>query len=118
MDFRAIELSFLDWSGDALAIGLFEEAVELTGNLAQLDEKLAGTLKELIEESEFKGKDGSSAVTRVGTGSPIRKIIVVGLGKADALKLESWRRAAAAAARLANKEKCKTLGLALPVWHE
>ncbi|MBD2040616.1 leucyl aminopeptidase [Microcoleus sp. FACHB-672] len=118
MDFRAIELSFLDWSGDALAIGLFEDAVELTGNLAQLDEKLAGTLKELIEESEFKGKDGSSAVTRVGTGSPIRKIIVVGLGKADALKLDSWRRAAAAAARLANKEKCKTLALALPVWHE
>jgi leucyl aminopeptidase len=98
-----------------LAVGLFEEAVELTGDLAQLDEKLAGTLKELIEETEFKGSAGSSAVTRVGAASSIRKIILVGLGKPDALKLDTLRRVAAAIARTAKQQKSKTLGISLPV---
>jgi leucyl aminopeptidase len=85
MDLRGIETASLAWSGDCLAVGLFENAVELTGELATLDQQLAGTLAELIEETEFKGKEGSSAVARVGSGSTIRKIAVVGLGKADAV---------------------------------
>lgn len=114
MEFRGSELQYLQWAGDALAIGLFEEEVELTGELAQLNERLAGALQELIAETEFKGKEGNSAVTRVGAGSPIRKIIIFGLGKKEELKLETIRRAAAASARLAKKEKCQTLGLQLP----
>ncbi|MBD1866951.1 leucyl aminopeptidase [Oculatella sp. FACHB-28] len=107
----------LSWSGDLLVIGLFEDAVDLTGDLAELDTKLSGTLTELIGEAEFKGKEGSSAVTRVGAGSPIRKIAVLGLGKPESLKLESLRRAAAAAVRLAKKEKSKTVGVSLPLWN-
>src|SRR4028118_1234254 len=117
MEIRVTDAPRLDWTGDALAVGLFEEAVELTGDLAQLDEKLAGTLKELIEETEFKGSAGSSAVTRVGAASSIRKIILVGLGKADALTLDSLRRAAAAIARTAKQQKSKTLGISLPVFN-
>jgi leucyl aminopeptidase len=118
MKFSAIETAPLDWSGDALAIGLFEESVELAGELAQLDEKLAGTLQELIDETEFTGKANSSAVTRVGGGSSIRKVILVGLGKADSTKLETWRQAAAAASRKAKQQHCKTLGIRLPVWND
>jgi leucyl aminopeptidase len=118
MDLRVTDTPRLDWSGDGLAIGLFEDQVELAGDLTALDEKLAGTLKELITEAEFKGKEGSSAVTRVGGNSPIRKIILVGLGKPDALTLESLRRSAATSAKTARKEKCKTLGISLPVWND
>lgn len=117
MEIRATDTSLLDWAGDGLALGLFEDAVELTGELAQLNEKFAGVLDELIAETEFKGKEGSSAVTRVGSGNGVRKVILVGLGKPDALKLDTWRRAAAIGGRLAKKEKCKTLGIALPVWN-
>src|SRR4028118_1336737 len=115
MEIRATDTPRLDWTGDALAVGLFEDGVDLSGDLAQLDEKLAGTLKELIEESEFKGSAGSSAVTRVGSGSSIRKIILVGLGKPDFFSLDSLRRAAAAIARSAKQQKSKTLGISLPV---
>lgn len=118
MEIRATDTPLLDWAGDGLAIGLFEDAVELTGNLTQLDEKFTDVLKELIAETEFIGKEGSSAVTRVGSGSPVRKVIVVGLGKPGTLKPESLRRAAAAVARLAKKEKCKKLGITLPVWND
>jgi leucyl aminopeptidase len=117
MDIRAIDTPRLDWAGDALALGFFEDAVEVTDDLAALDEKFAGTLNELIAETEFKGKEGSSAVSRVGAGSPVRKIILVGLGKADAFQADTLRRIGAAIARLAKKEKSKTLGISLPVWN-
>ncbi len=115
MQFIATNTSPLDWSGDVLAVGLFEENIELTGELAQLDEKLAGTLKELIEETEFKGKPDSSISTRVGGNSPIRKVIIAGLGKSDALNLETLRRAAASVAKAAKSLKCKRVGVSLPV---
>lgn len=117
MELRGVDTSQLEWSGDCLIVGLFEDAIELTGDLAALDQKLSGTLAELIAEVEFKGKEGSSAVTRVGSNSPIRKIGIVGLGKPDGLKLETLRRAAAAAAKLGKKEKSKRLGISLPVWN-
>lgn len=115
MEIRATDTPRLDWTGETLAVGLFEDDLELTGDLATLDEKLAGTLKELIEETEFKGSAGSSAVTRVGADRSIRKIILVGLGKPDALKVDTLRRAAAAIARTAKQQKVKTLGISLPV---
>lgn len=116
MDLRATDTPLLDWAGDGLAIGLWEDSSELNGDLAALDETLNGTLKELIGETEFKGKEGSTAATRVGSGSTIRKVILVGLGKPETLKLDGLRRAAAAIARTAKKEKCKTLGVSLPTW--
>lgn len=119
MELQGTNTSRMEWTGDCLAIGLFEDSVDITGDLAELDRsKLSGTLEELISEAEFKGKAESTAVTRVGGGSPIRKIAVIGLGKADQLNLETLRRAAAAAVRLAKREKVKTLGLSLPVWNE
>ncbi len=115
MDLRVTNTSVLDWTGDGLAIGLFEADVELAGDWAAVDQKLSGIVQELIAEAEFKGKEGSTATTRVG-GS-VRKVILVGLGTPETLKLEGIRRAAAAIARAARKEKCKTVGIALPVWH-
>ncbi|MEB3341101.1 leucyl aminopeptidase [Okeania sp.] len=115
MEIRATNTSQLEWAGDALAIGLFEDAIELTGDMAKLDELLAGTLSELIAETEFKGKINSSASTRVGGKNPIRKIIIVGLGKSEDLKLDTLRQAAGISGRLAKQERCKTLGISLPI---
>ena len=112
MQIKATDKALLDWTGDLLAVGIAEGETELTGDLAALDEKLAGTIAELIAEEEFKGKSGTTAVTRVGGKNPVRKIALVGLGKAEDLTLNSWRSAAAAIARLAKKEK--TVGISLP----
>lgn len=117
MEILASNTPFKEWKGDGLAIGLFEDAVELTGELATLDEQVGGILKELIAEEEFKGKAGSSIFTRLSGDKSVRKLMVVGLGKPDALKLDGLRRAAASVARLAKKQKCKTLAIDLPVWN-
>ncbi|KST63958.1 leucyl aminopeptidase [Mastigocoleus testarum] len=114
MEVRASNTNFLEWKGDALAIGLFEDATELTGQLTSLDEKLGGILKEIITEEEFKAKAGSSIFTRVPGVSPIKKLLVIGLGTIESLTLEVLRKAAATAARNAKKQKCKTLGISFP----
>ena len=113
MQIQATDTSLLDWTGDALAIGLFEGTTEVTGELAQLDEKLSGTIAELIAEEEFEGKPGSIVTTRVSSKSP-RKLMLVGLGKSGDLTLDTLRGAAAAIARSAKQEKVKTLGISLP----
>ncbi|MGB5595889.1 MAG: leucyl aminopeptidase [Crocosphaera sp.] len=115
MDICGTDIPLLDWTGDAIALGFFENETDLTGELSQLDEKIGGTLQELISEAEFEGKAGSSAVTRLGGNSPIRKLMIVGLGKADELNLNSLRLGAAAVARLGKKEKVKTLGIKFPL---
>jgi leucyl aminopeptidase len=115
MEIRATDTPRFEWTGDALAIGFFEDAIALTGDLAEADQKFGGTIQELIEETEFKGSAGSTAVTRLGAGSSIRKLVLVGLGKAETLTLDGLRRGAAAIARTAKSEKSKTLAISLPV---
>ncbi|BAY25765.1 leucyl aminopeptidase [Calothrix sp. NIES-2100] len=117
MVIRASDTPLLEWTGDTLAIGLFEDGVELTGELATLDSKFSGILKELIAEEEFKGKANSTVFTRIAASTPVKKVIVVGLGKADSLKLDSLRRAAAAVGRVAKKQKSKVLGFSFPLWN-
>lgn len=116
MELRGLGTSPLNWSGDGLAIGLFEDAVELSGDLAALNESLTGVIQDLLTEAEFKAKEGSVISTRISGNSAVRKLILVGLGKAEQLKLEGIRRAAATIARAAKREKCKTLAVQLPVW--
>ena len=112
MQILATATALLDWTGDLLAVGILEGETELPGDLATLDEQLAGTISELIADEEFEGKSGSSVVGRVGGKNPVRKIALIGLGKAQDLKLDTWRGAAAKIARLATKEK--SLGISLP----
>ncbi len=117
MDIKAIATPRLDWIGDLLAIGFYEDAVELTGDLAELNSKLDGVIAALIAETEFKGAKSSSATTRVGVNTPMKKIALVGLGKAEESKLDTCRKAGAAIGRIAKREKAQTLGISLPVWN-
>jgi leucyl aminopeptidase len=115
MEFQGIETPIGEWTGDALAIGLFEEGVELTGELVPFNEKYGGTLQELISETDFKGKKNSIGMIRVGLNTTIRKLIIVGLGKQADYNLETIRLASANCVKTAKKGKCGTLGLSLPV---
>jgi leucyl aminopeptidase len=118
MALQGTDISLMQWSGDGLAIALFEDQAELTADVAALDQKLSGMVRELIAEAEFKGKEGTQIATRIAGNSGIRKLMLVGLGKPEDYKLESIRRAAVAIARSAKREKCKTLGIWLPEWQD
>ncbi len=114
MEIKGIDTQLLDWSGEALALGLRINDIELTGDLAVLDTKLEGTISELINDFEFEPKPGVTVVTRVGGKAPIRKVILVGLGEEKDLTLDSFRQATASIARVAKQEKIKHLGISLP----
>ncbi len=114
MQIRGIDHSSVTWTGDALALGFFENAVEITEDLARLDSRLDGTLRELITESEFKGKADQKAVVRLGSKWPIRKLILVGLGTIESFSRATLTTAAATIARVAQTEKIKNLGISLP----
>jgi leucyl aminopeptidase len=114
MQIKAVSTSPLNWQGDALAVGVFEGETELTGDRAQLNDRVQGTLAEVMAEEEFEGKAGSSVAARVGGNAPLRKLILVGLGKAEEWQLNGARTAAAAIARLAKQQKVKSLGISLP----
>jgi len=114
MEFHPSAQTPLTWEGDCLAIGITEDSLPPTGSLAQLDERFAGALQELIEESEFEGKAGTTAVLRLGgKDAAVRRLGLVGLGAAADLTPEAVRQAGAAAARLAKAAKARTLGLAI-----
>ncbi|MGD1908759.1 MAG: leucyl aminopeptidase [Leptolyngbyaceae cyanobacterium] len=113
MDLHASNQQRLDWTGDCLAVGLSTADVPLTGDLITLDQQLSGLLQDLVDEAEFIGKSGTTAVIRVGKTGPIRKLALVGLGDLSDLTVDGLRRAAASAARLAKREKAKRLGLSL-----
>ncbi|NEQ43286.1 MAG: leucyl aminopeptidase [Leptolyngbya sp. SIOISBB] len=118
MDLHLSTQPVLDWTGDCLAIGVTESDLPLAGVLADLDSRLSGLVQELIDESEFKAGVDSSTVIRVGNTGPFRKLALIGLGKTEAITLETLRRAGAIAARLGKKEKCKVLGISLPAWND
>lgn len=113
MDIQISNRSLLDWNGDALAIGFLGEITEISGKLAELDQKLDGTISELIKETEFKGEANITVMARVGSKNPVRKIILVGLGKPEDISLNTFRTAGGAIARIAKQEKVKTLAIAL-----
>ncbi len=98
-------------------IGLLEESLPLTGILSELNDKVAGLLQTLIDEESFEGKADTTAITRLGPGSAIKKIAIVGLGSSDGMALEGLRRGAALAARLAKKAKSASLAISFPVWN-
>jgi leucyl aminopeptidase len=114
MDIKTTANSLLEWRGDGLAIGFWEDDVALSGDLATLDQALQGILQAAIEDAEFKGAVASSVTTRVGMGGNFKKLILVGLGKNENVKVDRYRRAAANIARAAKKEKCETLAVSLP----
>ena len=116
MEIRGREIQPIEWSGDGLILGLFEDnlASDSPIELGELAPAAKATLIELIEETEFKGKKGSSVIARVGGDSAVRKVGVVGLGKAESLSLETLRSAGGAIAQLANGAKCKTVGVSVP----
>ena len=118
MDFHLSTQQPPNWAGDCLAIGVTESDLPLSGSLSELNTQLSGLIQELIDETEFKAAADTTATIRISSAGPIRKLALLGLGKQDDLTLEILRRAGAAAARLSKKEKCKTLGISLPTWHE
>lgn len=94
---------------DILAVGFFEGTGKLTGRAAEADKMLGGTISSLISGGEITGKLSSSTVIHSKTSHPVRRVLVVGLGKRADLDMDAIRMASCAVIRSAKKVKAKTV---------
>jgi leucyl aminopeptidase len=117
MEITAVATIPIEWMGDLLAIGFFEDEVKIEGDtsIAALDSKLQGAIADIVAETDFKGKAGSTSIVRIGKDTAIKKVCLVGLGKSAAFDLHSLRVAGATILRLAAKQRIKSIGIDLPV---
>lgn len=104
-----------NWVGDCLGIGIFEGQQEQNDSLNAVDATLGGALQTLIAEVDFKGKANENTWSRFPGN--LRKVILVGLGKAEDWTLDGVRQAASGVVRLANKQRSKNVALTLPLWN-
>lgn len=101
----------LDVVGDALAVGVFENA-PLTGAAAAVDAALAGAIRSLIEREEFGAKAYEIVPLMVPVGKA-RQVLVVGLGKREKFDAGMAYRCTAAAARALSSKPRETVALLL-----
>jgi leucyl aminopeptidase len=119
MKIQSTDTSLQQWSGDCLGVGFFEDQVEQSETFSTLNTALGGLLQEVVAENEFKGKSGETTWLRSPSNTPIaRKLVLVGLGKPESWTLESLRQATAAIARTAQKQKTKSVAIALPLCNQ
>lgn len=88
-------------SADTLIVNLFDGVTGPGGATGAVDKALDGMISDLIAGGDFKGKAGDVAVVYPRGTISARRVLVVGLGKADGFDLEGVRRAAAAAIKRA-----------------
>jgi len=86
----------------------------LEGEASALDKELDGMLSDLIELSEFKGAAGTSAVTMLPRSASVRKVALVGLGKASDFNGKAAKKWGEALAATAKAEKTKVAAALLP----
>ncbi|MCC7020406.1 MAG: leucyl aminopeptidase [Ardenticatenales bacterium] len=90
-----------DADADALIVNLFAGVAEPGGATVAVDTALGGAIRDLIRTGDLTGAAGEVKVLYPRGTIPARRVLVAGLGPADAFDVHAARRAAAAAARAA-----------------
>ncbi|MBN1920742.1 MAG: leucyl aminopeptidase [Anaerolineae bacterium] len=85
----------------ALVLNLFEGVTEPAGATGAVDAALGGAIRALIAAGDFRGKRNEVAVLYPVGKFPARRVLLVGLGKAEKFSVEAVRQVAATVARKA-----------------
>lgn len=98
-------------AADALVVNLFQGVTAPGGATGAADQALGGRIGQAIAAGGLKGKLGETLVLfgTDGQGLACPRLVVVGLGKAEAFGQEAARRAAAAAAKAARQAGARSL---------
>lgn len=101
MDIRVIHGAIQEQDTDLIVVNLFEGVTQPGGATGAVDWALGGAIRDLIAGGDFKGKLDETAVLYPRGAIPARRVLIVGLGKAEEFNLDRVRRASATAARRA-----------------
>jgi leucyl aminopeptidase len=101
---------------DALIVGATQQKrqnVSLPGPTAAVDSALDGLISSLVTDGEFKGSAGELVTLHTMGRLRARRVIVVGLGIADHVTVQTLQRASATAARHLQSTGAQQIALAL-----
>ena len=97
-----------------LAVPVFEGAATDPA-VAALDRALGGMIAALVERGDLRGKDGESATLYpVGGAVAATRVLLVGMGKPDAVTAEKLRKAGGTAAKQAARARSTLVTFVLP----
>ncbi|HET7152847.1 MAG TPA: leucyl aminopeptidase [Candidatus Kapabacteria bacterium] len=99
-------------SGEALAVLVPEDKTQFAAATTPLKKIFHAPLENLLASGDFTGKKDSVCIV-YGT-KKMQRLILIGLGKASEITQERLRRAAASAAKTAQKVKAKSLHIQFP----
>ena len=94
-----------------LAVGVPHGGRKVPASLAALDKSLKGGIGRVLASGDFSGKRDETAVFYPSSGP--KRVLLVGMGEADAVDGNAVRRAAAHAARRAVELGASSLAFAL-----
>jgi len=110
MKFKVVTQPITDFTGNAVAVSLFEDAKSPGGAAAAVDRIMGGLISKLIKDHEITGKLGEITVLHGCKNIRAEKIIVVGIGKQGDFGYESIRKAAGAVAKKAKQINARNVG--------
>lgn len=105
--------SLVEAQCDALVVNLFQGVTSPGGGTGAVDRALDGQITRLIQEEQFDGKEGRTAVLHTYGRISASKVILVGLGRAEEFSIEGVRRATSYAARTARDLAAKKVSTIL-----
>ena len=114
MDIKVISGKLVAQTADVLLIGLFEGEKKFSGDLAKLDNMLAGAISQSIKQERLSGKSGKSEVFHALGDLSASLVAVVGLGKKEELTTDKLRGAVAGVLRNLRQNRASTIALGLP----
>ncbi|SES85281.1 leucyl aminopeptidase [Natronincola peptidivorans] len=112
MKIRATAGNIKDIEVDGLIIGMYQDVDTISSYVRRLGEYVYGTIKEVMETKEFKGKEGEVYAIRSFGGHGIKKVFLLGLGKEQEFKVDTLRRAVGAGIREIEKLHCTKAAIA------
>jgi hypothetical protein len=109
MDVSGASVNPLTIAVDALVVNLFERTTPPSGITASVDRALGGAIGELIASGDATGRTGEVTVLYPRGAIAAQRVLVVGLGAANAFGREAARNASAVAARRARDLGAKSV---------
>jgi leucyl aminopeptidase len=108
VDIHIVKGMIQDVEADAVVLNLFE-GQSPGGATGAVDRALSGMIGKLVDAGDVRGKLNEVTVLYPSGALPARRVILVGLGKAQEFTLDRARQAAGSAATKARSLGCKSI---------
>jgi leucyl aminopeptidase len=109
MDVKIVTDKYYEVVADALAVPVYEGETTGEGLLKDLDERTDGTVSSILERREFRGKPNELAYFHLVSGLKARRLLLVGLGKAEKFTQNRLRETAGTVARALKNKRVRAV---------